>query len=132
MRQLFFQDLGKSSRNSSLTKDLESFVGLNKRGWDRGHHPRDGKNKGGHVGHHQCTGRAMSGSERLDIWNGGEVGSLARKESSFRLQGVLNQVMSKSPLQILEQWSYVVRKFSWGEDMEVSGQLGNDHRRPER
>lgn len=105
MRQLFFQDLGKSSRNSSLTKDLESFVGLNKRGWDRGHQPRDEKSKGGHVGRHRCMGRAMSGSEHLDIWNGGEVGSLARKESSFRLQGVLNQVMSQSPLQILEQWS---------------------------
>lgn len=83
-----FQDLGQSSRNSSLTKDLESFVGLNKRAWDRGHQQRDEKSKREHVGHHWCMGRAMSSSESLDIQSWGEVGSLARKESSFRLQGV--------------------------------------------
>lgn len=134
------QDLGKSSRNSSLMKDLESFVRLNKRAWDRGHPRGEERSRGGRVGCPWRMGRATRGSEglatrravRWEVWPGRGL------PAGFR-ELVLNPVMNERPLQILEQRSYVVREDFTGErrwkrmvswEMTTGGPKGS--RDPER
>lgn len=64
---------------------------------------------------------------------GGEVGSLARKGSSCRLQGARfesgNERAPTTDPGAAELRGE--RGFYWGEKVEANGQLGNDHRDPE-